>query len=187
MPFRRVECGAWSVKWGVWIVNTWMLDGYKNSQEWRIWRRVVVRRQKQCRFGGGLLGMLSAQWGKCHLQGGAMACLTICGRRSAAGWADNRSPSHREGSLYSCIVLLLHSVHSNVIGSLAPFAAILTTPPFFVLWSIHFTMWFNMYHHMSIHTRFYTCFITLSYFLAYVNNFLSFCRIFLLDQFQNSK
>ena len=56
----------------------------------------MVRRQKQCRFGGGLLGMLSAQWDKCHLQGGAMACLTIITSSNVVGVKSKHDDMYME-------------------------------------------------------------------------------------------
>ena len=45
-----------------------MLDGYKNVREWRIWTQGGARREKHCRFGGGMLRMWNVE---CWIWNGA--------------------------------------------------------------------------------------------------------------------
>ena len=40
-----------------------MSEDYKSEREWRIWERGGARREKQCRFGGGMLRMWNGSFG----------------------------------------------------------------------------------------------------------------------------
>lgn len=40
-----------------------MSEDYKSEREWRIWERGEARREKQCRFGGGMLRMWNGAFG----------------------------------------------------------------------------------------------------------------------------